>query len=115
MNIVNQLNIKHYSIIIYGNASNGSFPLNSNYSYYLFNILDMNDWITSNESLVIKVDHINTINTKEDSIIIENGYSRLTEIIAILNHLKTHNLNYHHLLIQYNVFFIRVSYDIEFF
>ena len=33
----------------------------------------MNDWITSNESLVIKVDHINTINTKEDLIIIENG------------------------------------------
>ena len=37
----------------------------------------MNVLITSNKSLFTKVDHINTINTKEESIIIENCYDRL--------------------------------------
>ena len=66
----------------------------------------MNSLITLNQLLFKNVDHIHIINSKQESIIIENRYYRLIEIIIIIiNQMETNNLkNHYDLLIHLDVY-----------
>ena len=88
MNIVDQFLSTHiiqwYQKIIY--------QLNYFYEILTLSIISfciqLNVSITSNESLFTNMDHIYTINTKQESITLDNRYYRLVDIILIFNQIE---------------------------
>ena len=91
MNIINQHTFKHYSMMIEVNTSSGSFSIRFQHllSIHLFlYITELNVLIIVYHLLFRYIHSTNTFYTLQESIIIENGYYRLTEIIVIINQME---------------------------
>ena len=75
----------------------------------------MNVLITPNDiSLFTNIGQINSINTKQKSIIIENGYYRLFEILVNLNQMGNTQFELSSFTDSFECIFIRTVYNIDF-
>ena len=75
----------------------------------------MNVLITPNDiSLFTNIGQINSINTKQKSIIIENGYYRLFEILVNLNQMENTQFELSSFTDSFECIFIRTVYTIDF-
>ena len=75
----------------------------------------MNVLITPNDiSLFTNIGQINSINTKQKSIIIENGYYRLFEILVNLNQMENTQFELSSFTDSFACIFSRTVYNIDF-
>ena len=75
----------------------------------------MNVLITPNDiSLFTNIGQINSINTKQKSIIIENGYYRLFEILVNLNQIENTQFELSSFTDSFECIFSRTVYTIDF-
>ena len=80
----------HYSIIIQGKPSNGSFTWDNPYRFNNPYITMIKVLLTPNsDSIFSNIDQTNTVsNGKGESVVFEKGYYTLADIIAILNQMQ---------------------------
>lgn len=107
----------HYSIIIQGKPSNGSFTWNNPYRFNNPFITMMKVLLTpsSSDSLLSNIDQTNTVsNDKGECVVFEKGYYTLADIIAMLNQMQYTQFSISNAVSSYGCFHIQSSCSVDF-
>ncbi len=106
----------HYSIIIQGKPSNGSFTWDNPYRFNNPYITMIKVLLTSNsDSLFSNIDQTNTVsNGKGESVVFEKGYYTLADIIAMLNQMQYTQYSISNAVSSFGCFHIQSSCSVDF-
>ena len=106
----------HYSIIIQGKPSNGSFTWDNPYRFNNPYITMMKVLLTPNsDSLFSNIHQTNTVsNDKGESVVFEKGYYTLADIIAMLNQMQYTQYSISNAVSSFGCFHIQSSCSVDF-
>ena len=106
----------HYSIIIQGKPSNGSFTWDNPYRFNNPYITMIKVLLTPNsDSLFSNIDQTNIVsNDKGESVVFEKGYYTLADIIAMLNQMQYTQYSISNAVSSFGCFHIQSSCSVDF-
>ena len=106
----------HYSIIIQGKPSNGSFTWDNPYRFKNPYITMMKVLLTpTSTALFSNIDQTNTVsNDKGESVVFEKGYYTLADIIAMLNRMQYTQYSISNAVSSFGCFHIQSSCSVDF-
>ena len=107
--------IRHYSMLIQGSPSNGTFEWINPYKYRNPYITSMNTLFRPNQVMFNNVDTTNVVtNSGGEEVTISPGYNTLSEIIAILNTMTNTSFFISTMDTSYGCIWIQSPYSIDF-
>ena len=107
----------HYSIIVQGSPTNGTFQWINPYKFKNPFITSMSVLFkpTQGAAMFNNVDQVNVVtNTNGESVTIDRGYYTLSEIIAILNTMSNTTFSISTMATSYGSIWIQSPYSIDF-
>ena len=105
----------HYSMLIQGSPSNGTFEWINPYKYRNPYITSMNILFKPNQVMFNNVDTTNIVtNSGGEEVTISPGYYRLSEIIAILNTMNNTSFSISTMATSYGCIWIQSPHSIDF-
>ena len=105
----------HYSMLIQGSPSNGTFEWINPYKYRNSYITSMNILFRPNQVMFNNVDTTSIVaNSGGEEVTISPGYYTLSEIIAILNTMTNTSFSISTMATSYGCIWIQSPYSIDF-